>query len=123
MVAAKYGLDREQLDRFALQSHHRAASAVAAGKFIQEIVPIDTPGADGQPLRHEQDEGVRFDASLARIASVKPLREGGVITAANASQMCDGASGVMVVNRRGLKMLVPSQSPVLSKPPWSAATR
>jgi len=105
MVAAKYGLDREQLDRFALESHHKAASAIAAGKFIQEIVPIDTPGADGQVLRHEQDEGVRFDASLARIASVKPLREGGVITAANASQMCDGASGVMVVNLRGLKML------------------
>jgi acetyl-CoA C-acetyltransferase len=105
MVAAKYGFDREQLDRFALESHHKAASAIAAGKFIQEIVPIDASGADGQVLRHEQDEGVRFDASLARMASVKPLREGGVITAANASQMCDGASGVMVVNRRGLKML------------------
>ncbi len=105
MVAAKYGLDREQLDRFALESHHKAASAIAAGKFIQEIVPIDAPGTGGQVLRHEQDEGVRFDASLARIASVKPLREGGVITAANASQMCDGASGVMVVNLRGLKML------------------
>jgi acetyl-CoA C-acetyltransferase len=54
---------------------------------------------------HNIDEGIRFDASLEGLAKVKPLQEGGVVTAANASQICDGASGMMIVNERGLKML------------------
>jgi acetyl-CoA C-acetyltransferase len=60
---------------------------------------------DGGDELHRVDEGIRFDASLEGIGSVKLLREGGVITAANASQICDGASGVMVVSERGLKAL------------------
>lgn len=98
MIAAKYGLDRETLDRFALESHRRAAAATKAGAFESEIVPLDV---DGVP--HVTDEGIRYDATLESIGSVKLLQEGGVISAANASQICDGASGTLVVSERALK--------------------
>ena len=107
MVASKYGLARDELDRYALQSHQRAAAATEAGRFDDEIVPIPVRTADGQDTSeiHMVDEGIRFDATLEGIGSVKLLKEGGVVTAANASQICDGASGVLVVNERGLKAL------------------
>ncbi|MFN3854443.1 MAG: acetyl-CoA C-acetyltransferase [Phreatobacter sp.] len=98
MIAKKYGFSKEELDRFALESHRRAIAATEAGAFAREIVPIDV---DGEP--HVRDEGIRFDASLEGIASVKTLVEGGVITAANASQICDGASGVIVANETAVK--------------------
>ncbi len=98
MLAAKYGFDRETLDRFALQSHLRAAAATGAGAFRDEIVPLDV---DGVP--HLVDEGIRAGATLEGIASVKLLREGGVISAANASQICDGASAALIVSERALK--------------------
>jgi acetyl-CoA C-acetyltransferase len=102
MMAERYALPREELDRFAWTSHRRAAAATEAGAFHNEIVPVRVNGND-EP--HTIDEGIRFDASLEGIAGVKLLREGGRITAANASQICDGASGVMVVSERGLKQL------------------
>jgi acetyl-CoA C-acetyltransferase len=98
MIARKYGFDRENLDRFALESHRRAAAATKAGAFELEIVPLSV---DGMP--HVVDEGIRFDASLEGIASVKLLQEGGVISAANASQVCDGASAALVVSERALR--------------------
>ncbi|SNT10985.1 MULTISPECIES: acetyl-CoA C-acetyltransferase [unclassified Azospirillum] len=98
MIARKYGFDRENLDRFALESHRRAAAATKAGAFELEIVPLSV---DGVP--HRVDEGIRFDASLEGIASVKLLQEGGVISAANASQVCDGASAALVVSERALR--------------------
>jgi len=98
MIADKYGFTREAMDRFALESHRKAALAIEAGHFADEIVPVAT--ADGV---FAQDEGVRFDASLEKIGSLDPLLEGGTITAANASQMTDGASAVLVVNERALK--------------------
>jgi acetyl-CoA C-acetyltransferase len=98
MLAEKYGYDRMTLDRFALKSHQRAAYASNAGAFNDEIVELAV--ADGL---HLVDEGIRFDATLEGIGSVKPLLEGGVVTAANASQVCDGASGVLVVSERALK--------------------
>ena len=107
MVARKHGLSRAQVDVYALQSHQRAAAAARAGAFDAEIVPVAVRvrgGADSAEL-HRVDEGIRFDATLDGIASVKLLAEGGVCTAANASQICDGAAGLMVVNERGLKTL------------------
>jgi acetyl-CoA C-acetyltransferase len=98
MIARKHGFDRDTLDRFALESHRRAAAATAAGAFVKEIVPLDV---DGVP--HVLDEGVRGDATLEGIGSVKLLQEGGVISAANASQICDGASGALIVSERALK--------------------
>ena len=107
MVARKHGLSRAQVDAYALQSHQRAAAATRAGAFDAEIVPVAVRvrgGPDSAEL-HTVDEGIRFDATLDGIASVKLLAEGGVCTAANASQICDGAAGLMVVNERGLKTL------------------
>ena len=99
MMANKYGFSREQLDAYALESHRRAAAATQAGAFDAEIVPLAL--ADGG--RHIHDEGIRYDASLESMAAVKLLQEGGSITAANASQICDGASGVLIVSERALK--------------------
>ncbi|MFN3799817.1 MAG: acetyl-CoA C-acyltransferase, partial [Sphingobium yanoikuyae] len=95
--------DRAALDAYALESHHRAAAATQAGKFDAEIVPLEVETAEGETLVHKVDEGIRFDASLEKIASVKLLQEGGVISAANASQICDGAAALLIVNERGLK--------------------
>ncbi len=107
MIAKKYGLSKDALDAYALQSHKRGAAATAAGRFKAEIVPVAVKLAEGESPHelHVADEGVRANATLEGIASVKLLQEGGVITAASASQICDGASGVMVVNERGLKAL------------------
>lgn len=107
MMAKKYGFSREDLDTYALQSHMRAKQAREQGAFEREILPIATLDDQGEPSGefHTHDEGVRIDASLESIGAVKLLQEGGVISAANASQICDGASGVMVVNQRGLKAL------------------
>ncbi|MGJ4728145.1 acetyl-CoA C-acetyltransferase [Luteimonas sp. SDU101] len=98
LLATKYRLDRDALDAYALRSHQRAAAAANSGAFAQEILEVE--GVDGI---HRVDEGIRFDASLEAIGAVKPLEEGGVITAANASQMADGAAGLLVVSERALK--------------------
>src|ERR1700754_4572423 len=105
MMAQKYGLEKEALDQYAYQSHQRAMTATKAGAFKDEIVPLTITRADGSTDTHHIDEGIRFDANLDGIRSVKLLAEGGRITAASASQICDGASGVMVVNEKGLKAL------------------
>lgn len=105
MLAKKYGLTRDVLDAYALESHRRAAAATAEGKFDAEIVPLEVVTPEGETVIHKTDEGIRADASLEKISSVKLLTEGGVISAANASQICDGAAAVLVVNERGLKAL------------------
>jgi acetyl-CoA C-acetyltransferase len=106
MIAKKYGMTRDQLDAFAYESHRRAIAATQAGAFNAEIVPSVrmNDGAEPGDL-HTADEGIRYDASLEGMAGVKLIAEGGVCTAASASQICDGAAGLMVVNERGLKLL------------------
>lgn len=103
MIAEKHGFVRADLDAFALESHRRAGAASQSGAFAQEIVPVSIELANGTREMHINDEGIRYDASMASIGSVRTLQEGGMITAANASQICDGASGVLVVNDRALK--------------------
>jgi acetyl-CoA C-acetyltransferase len=103
MIARKYGFGRGDLDAYALASHQRAMAAAEAGAFAAEITPIEVTGADGETSLHLTDEGIRFDATLESIGSVKLLREGGVISAATASQICDGASAVLVVSEAALK--------------------
>jgi acetyl-CoA C-acetyltransferase len=105
MMAKKYGLTKGQLDEFGYSSHQKAIRATQAGAFKEEIVPLEVTTADGKKELHTVDEGIRFDASLEAIRGVKLLQEGGAITAATSSQICDGASGVMVVSERGLKQL------------------
>jgi acetyl-CoA C-acetyltransferase len=105
MMAAKYQLTKDDLDQYAFASHQRAIAATRGGAFEQEIVPVEVTLADGKTELHTIDEGIRFDASLDGIRGVKLLQEGGRISAATASQICDGASGVMIVNEKGLKTL------------------
>ncbi|PKP71787.1 MAG: acetyl-CoA C-acyltransferase [Alphaproteobacteria bacterium HGW-Alphaproteobacteria-5] len=105
MMAKKYGLTKDQLDEFAFNSHQKAIAATQAGLFDAEIVPLEIALEDGSKEMHTVDEGIRFDASLEAIKNVKLLVEGGAITAASSSQICDGASGVMIVNEKGLKAL------------------
>jgi len=116
MMAEKYQLSRDALDCYSLQSHQRAAAATLSGGFAAEIAPVAVrvaggPGPDvidddlSDIAMHVADEGIRSDATLEGIRGVKLLREGGRITAASASQICDGASGVLVVNDRGLKAI------------------
>jgi acetyl-CoA C-acetyltransferase len=105
MMAKKYGLSKDELDAFGFASHQKAIAAAQKGLFEAEIVPVAVALPDGSSELHKTDEGIRFDASLEAIKGVKLLQEGGRITAATSSQICDGASGVMVVNERGLKAL------------------
>lgn len=98
MIARKYGFDRLTLDQFALESHRRAAEATKSGAFKNEIVPLKIEGGE-----HTVDEGIRFDASLESIGSVKLLKEGGLVSVANASQICDGASAALVISEKALK--------------------
>ena len=99
MIAEKYGYDRERLDEYALRSHRRARAATEAGAFDAEIVPVAVESGE----IHKVDEGIRFDATLEGIGAVKLLKEDGVISAASASQICDGSAAVMVVSEAALK--------------------
>jgi acetyl-CoA C-acetyltransferase len=105
MMAEKYGLSKDDLDEYSYNSHQRAIAATQAGHFKTEIVPVEITRADGTTDTHTVDEGIRFDVSLDGIKGVKLIAENGKLTAASASQICDGASGVVVVNERGLKSL------------------
>jgi acetyl-CoA C-acetyltransferase len=105
MIARKYGLSKDQLDAYAFESHRRARAATEAGRFAPEILPLAAWKAGESPgqAMHTVDEGIRFDATLEGIAGVKLLQDGGSITAATASQIADGAAGLMVVSERALK--------------------
>jgi len=104
-MAVKYSFSRDALDEFGYQSQLRAIAATKDGSFKSEIVPIEVQRPDGQHEMHTVDEGIRFDITREGVGAVKLLREGGRISAATASQICDGASGVLVANERGLKAL------------------
>jgi acetyl-CoA C-acetyltransferase len=105
MMVRKYGLSKDELDAYALSSHQRAIEATRGGAFDAEILPVAVRRADGTASDelHTIDEGIRFDASLVGIQSVRTLQEGGAISAANASQICDGSAGVMVVSEAALR--------------------
>ena len=95
-VAEEYHVTREMQDQYAYESQMKAAKASKDGKFESEIVPI--PLSDGSTLR--EDEGIRFDSTLEKISLLKPaFKEGGVVTAANASTLNDGASAVVLASK------------------------
>ncbi|WJY19128.1 acetyl-CoA C-acetyltransferase [Alteriqipengyuania flavescens] len=102
MIVKKHGFTKDQLDSFALGSHAKAAKATEAGAFADEIVPVEVETPEGTEM-HTVDEGIRFDATLEGIASVKLLSPEGTITAATSSQICDGSSAVLVVSEQALK--------------------
>jgi acetyl-CoA C-acetyltransferase len=105
MVAKKYELTKDQLDQFSFESHQKAAAATQAGAFKNEILGVEIVDGEGVKSLHTVDEGIRFEASLDAIRGVKLLQEGGRLTAASSSQICDGASAVMIVSEAGLKRL------------------
>ncbi len=102
MLVSKHGLTKDDLDRFALASHEKAIAATNAGAFDAEIVPVLVETPDGEEM-HKVDEGIRFDATLEGIAGVKLLSPDGALTAASASQICDGSSAALIVNEAALK--------------------
>jgi acetyl-CoA C-acetyltransferase len=120
MMAQKYGISKEEMDSFSLLSHQRAAAATQADHFTKEILPLEkrtfNPKTGVVEIfageMHLVDEGVRKGGTMEDMHKVKPIQPDGVITAANASQICDGASGVMIVNERGLKLLGSSVTPL-----------
>jgi len=104
-VAERYGISREDQDTFGLRSHQRAVAAAETGIFAEEIVPIEAPEGR-ETVLVEADEGPRPDASLEKIAKLKPaFREGGTVTAGNASTLNDGAACTLVASEAGLEAL------------------
>jgi acetyl-CoA acetyltransferase family protein len=100
LVAQKWELSREQLDAFSLESHRRAAQATAEGRFSSQILPIEVKNEDGTTSLFAQDEGIRTDTSLEKLASLKPaFKPDGLITAGNSSQISDGAAAVLIMER------------------------
>ena len=105
LVAEKWNLSREDLDKFALESHQKAANATNSNFFDREILPVQGKNSEGINDMVIADEGIRFDASLDKLSGLKTVIENGVITAGNASQITDGAAAVMVCNDAGLKKI------------------
>jgi acetyl-CoA C-acetyltransferase len=96
-VALEYAISRDASDAYAVQSHRRAASAWAAGKFDDEIIAVPVPQKKGDPVLFAKDEGIRPDASLDGFAALRPIMKDGVVTAGNASQQNDAAAACLVV--------------------------
>ena len=105
-VALRYGVSREEQDAFSLESHRRAVAAAEAGRFDDEIVPVDVPQAKGDPLTVHADEGPRPDTSLERLASLATIfRVGGTVTAGNSSQINDGAACLVLASEERAREL------------------
>ncbi len=100
MIAAKWGLSREQLDAYSLESHRRAARAIEEGRFTSQILPITVKNEDGTTSVFAQDEGVRPNSSMEGLAKLKPaFKPDGVVTAGNSSQISDGAAALLIMER------------------------
>jgi len=106
LVAREHSVSREQQDEYAARSHIKAAAAQAAGAFDAEIVPVEVKGRKGAVTTVAADEGVRADATAASMGRLSPAFEKeGTVTAGNASQISDGAAGLLVVSREAADRL------------------
>ena len=106
VVAERYGVTREEQDEYALNSHRKAAAAIKAGKFSDEIVPVEIPQKKGAALVFDTDEAVREDTSLEALAKLRPaFKEGGTVTAGNAPGVNDGASALVVTSEERARAL------------------
>jgi len=104
-VAERYGVSREDQDAFALRSHKRAVAAVKAGILAEEIIPVEARRG-GETVSVETDEGPRPDASLQKLAALRPVfRDGGTVTAGNASTLNDGAACLLIASEAGAQLL------------------
>jgi acetyl-CoA acyltransferase len=105
-VAERWKVSRVDQDAFAFASHQKAIAAQKAGRFAAELVPVEIPQKKGDPLRVTADEGPRADTSLEKLAMLKPaFREGGSITAGNASGLNDGSAAVLLMSERAAREL------------------
>ena len=99
-IAREYGLTREELDAYALSSHRKAIAAIDAGRFKEEIVPVEVPQRKGPPIIFDTDECPRRDTSMEKLARLRPaFEEGGMVTAGNSPGITDGAAAVVVMSR------------------------
>lgn len=100
-VAEQWGLTREQLDEFSLKSQQKAEAAIKAGKFKDEIVPVEIPQRKGDPIVFDTDEHPKFGSTMEKIAKLKPAfkKDGGVVTAANASGINDSGAALVVMSK------------------------
>src|SRR5436305_14394856 len=98
--AERNNVTREEQDEYALASHRKAAAAIKAGKFKDEILPVEIPQKKGAAIIFDTDESVREDTSLEALAKLRPAfkKEGGTVTAGNAPGVNDGASAVVVTS-------------------------
>ena len=104
-LAKQYGITREAADACAARSQQRAAAAWAAGKFDDEVIPVAVPQKKGDPLRFDRDEGIRADTTAESLARLRPLMQGGTVTAGNSSQQNDAAAACLVVEESLLPKL------------------
>jgi acetyl-CoA C-acetyltransferase len=108
MIAAKYGISREEQDTFAAESHRRAAAATAAGLFKNEILPVEIPAARkaAPPTRFDADETIRPGTTVEILSRLKPaFQEGGSVTAGNSPGVSDGAAAVVVTSAERAQLL------------------
>jgi acetyl-CoA C-acetyltransferase len=106
LVAEKYGISREEQDRFACESHRRAVRAIQSGLFDAEILPVEIPQRKGAPVVIRTDESPRPDTSLEALARLKPaFKKDGTVTAGNAPGTNDGAAAVVVTSARAAARL------------------
>lgn len=105
-VARDFDIDRVQLDEFALASNEKAVAAIDAGKFVQEITPLEVPNNGGEPIIFDTDEGPRRGTTLEGLASLRPAfaasPKEGLHTAGNSSQMSDGAAALVMMSEKAL---------------------
>ena len=112
IVAEKFNLSREDLDSFAVKSHERAVNATENGYFDREILPLEGLDKEGNTITHSKDEGIRPGTNMEGLAKLKDLKgmnsKGklkGIVTAGTSSQICDGASAILIANEAGLKKM------------------
>jgi len=104
LVAERFGLSREELDAFSLESHARAAAADDAGKFDKETIAIDVHTEEKGDFSFSNDEGIRRSTTIEKLASLKPaFKEDGVITAASSSQISDGSAAILLASKAAVE--------------------
>ena len=106
-VAEKYGFTREELDQFSVTSQNRAEAAIKAGKFKDEIVPVEVPQKKGDPIIFDTDEDPKFGNTMEKVSKLKPAfkKDGGIVTAANSSGINDGAAAFVLMSEEKAKEL------------------
>jgi len=106
-IVAKYGISRQEQDEFAAESQQKAGAAIKGGKFKAEIVPVEIPAKKGETMKFDTDEHARPETTAERLGALKPAfkKEGGSVTAGNASGINDGAAALVVMSDAKAKEL------------------